>query len=267
MVERFGIFRMIIVGEYMSANSLASQNMSDNGSAASALRQSGAPYMRLLLLSDNQSQVSLKEKSVLHLDDMSLPSGGGSAMDAIPENMDIDNGSLMDGLDQQSLHVQFDLDDQSLNGSVATALVEPQEEATPPSSPRGAVIAPAAEVSKGKASQKKRRKKKKRKARCDAQIELRTAEMRADAMESAPFMHPDWPFDEPLKQPLSRSTLHRRHRQAIRAVLGAAQAQGRRRDGRRRAGQRGHSARARRRRKGQRLRERRGAGRPRPTQR
>jgi len=212
---------------------LHNDNMSDNGSALH--QQSGAPDMRLSLLSDNHSQVSqLKEKSALHLDDMSLHSGShmGSAMDAIPEgmDMDIDDASLMD--DQQSLHVQFDLDAHSVNGSVATALVEPREEATPPSSPRGAVAGQSARdagaaVSKAKPSKKKKKaRKKKRKPRfaSDKKIELSTAELRQDDMESAPFMHPAgrdalhiWrefplsslPFDELLKQPLSRQQFGR----------------------------------------------------------
>lgn len=215
---------------------LHNDNMSDNGSALHG--QSGPADMRLSLLSDNHSQVSLaKEKSALHLDDMSLHSGshlGSAIMHAIPENMDmdIDDASLMD--DQQSLHVQFDLDaSQSVNGSVATALVEPREEATPPSSPRGAVSSQnqhgrvaetaASKPKKGKAKKKKVTKKRKRKDRfpSDAKIELSAEELRVaeNDMENAPFMFPsgrdalhiwrEFPlsslsFEELLNQPLSR---------------------------------------------------------------
>jgi len=220
-------------GRGANDHTLLHENMSDNGSAASALaQQSGPADMRLSLLSDNHSQVSLaKEKSGLHLDDMSANgSHSGSAMNAIPENMDIDDGSLMD--DQQSLHVQFDLDAQSVNGSVATALVEPREEATPPSSPRGAsqcqgAAVAAAAAEKAKVARKKA-KKKKRKARfhSDKKIELSTEELRVakSDLDSAPFVHPAgrdalhiWrefplsslPFDELLKQPLSRQQFGR----------------------------------------------------------
>jgi len=145
-------------------------------------------------------------------------------MGGIPENMEIDDG-LDD--DQQSLHVQFDLDAQSVGGgSVATAVLDavPREEVTPPPSPRNAAkttpnAKKTAQSAKRKKNKKKRKKKRKKRFARDEVIELSNEELRARDMETADFIHQagrdaihiwrEFPlstltFDELITQPLSK---------------------------------------------------------------
>lgn len=198
---------------------LHQENTSDLGSLHQ--HQHGQD-MQISLLEDNHSQVSLEKEKTHHFDDMSAHSGS-IAMGGIPENMEIDD-RLDD--DQQSLHVQFDLDAQSVGGSVSTAVLDaaPREEVTPPSSPRNAANRTptakkkAAQSAKGKKSKKKSKKKKKRFARDDV-IELSNDDLRARNLATADFIHQAgrdaihiWrefplsslPFDELISQPLSR---------------------------------------------------------------
>lgn len=190
------------------------QNISDLGSLHQ--HQQGQD-IGISLIEDNHSQVSLEKEKAHQLDDMSAHSGS-IAMGAIPENMSI--GDNLDD-DQQSLHVQFHLDVQSANGSVATdALVPPREEVTPPSSPRNAPKSPNAKRAvNGTKTKKNKKKKKKKRFAMDDVIELDAKDLRVKNVENADFIHRagrdalhiwrEFPlssldFDKLLSQPLSR---------------------------------------------------------------
>jgi len=195
---------------------LHQENASDLGSLH---QHAHGPDVQLSLLDDTHSHLSLEKEKTHHLDDMSAHSGS-MAMGGIPENMQIDD-NLDD--DNHSLHVQFDIDAQSVNGSVATAvLTAPREDATPPSSPRQGAKAPNAKSpvngTKAKKNKKKKKKKKQRFA-VDKKIEFSANELRAQDVENADYIHQggrdplhiwrEFPlskldFDELLTQPLSK---------------------------------------------------------------
>jgi len=191
------------------------ENASDLGSLH---QHAQGQDVQISLLDDTHSHMSLEKEKQHHLDDVSAHSGS-IAMGGIPENMQIDD-NLDD--DNHSLHVQFDLDAQSVNGSVATAaLAAPREDATPPSSPRQSAKAPNAKspVNGTKAKKTKKKKKKKQRFAVDKKIEFSANELRVQDVETADFIHRtgrdplhiwrEYPlaklsFDELLTQPLSK---------------------------------------------------------------
>ena len=169
-------------------------------------------------LNEAGSHISSFAKEKEHRIEDAVSAHSGSIADGIDvNNMDIDEQSV------HSVHVQFNLDDQSMNGSVATtALMNIEsskgEQVTPPSSPNAAA---AKSVSKNKIKKKSQQRKKRKKKRfaADKKIEFDRDELIATNIENAEFLHPagrdslhiwrEFPlaslgFDELMQQPLSK---------------------------------------------------------------
>ena len=150
---------------------------------------------------DDTSNVSLqKEKEIINLDDLGSVHSGSIDNGAIiiDNGMEIDDQSIDD---QQSLHVQFDLDDQSKAGSVATSILEQQqqqqsqienEEATPPPSPRAnntRVSNKNKKSNKDKNKLKRKKKKKNKKFTMDKEIEFERNELREENPDNFKFVY------------------------------------------------------------------------------
>jgi len=192
-------------------------------------------------LDDTHSRVSLEKEK--RLDDLGSVHSAGSLQDNVPmidaQAMEIDDHSIDD---QQPLHVEFNLDAQSVTGSVSTAILDGKEaedeRATPPPSPgarekrarsqRGRVDEDESEQvqqdADGEAQRKKKKKKKDKKKRkkkfsVDKTIEFKSDELREADPERFDFVYQGgrdamhiWrefplssmPFDELLYQPLAK---------------------------------------------------------------
>mmetsp|Transcript_52579 Transcript_52579/g.83738 ORF Transcript_52579/g.83738 Transcript_52579/m.83738 type:complete len:750 (-) Transcript_52579:96-2345(-) len=132
-------------------------------------------------LDDTHSRVSLEKEK--RLDDLGSVHSAGSLQDNVPmidaQAMEIDDHSIDD---QQPLHVEFNLDAQSVTGSVSTAILDGKEaedeRATPPPSPgarekrarsqRGRVDEDESEQVQQDADGEAQRKKKKKKKDTDS---------------------------------------------------------------------------------------------------
>ena len=191
---------------------------------------------------DNGSHLSLqKEKEALNIDDLASVNSG-SVDNVVDVDIDIDANIMDIDEDNQSLHVQFDenVDGHSVAGSVSTAALIDNEEATPPPPSPSAGRDRDKNKNKNKnknrnrnrinndkqnkkttlnKTKRKKKKKNKKKFAKDKKIELDNTELRETNPDNFNFVHPggrdtvhiwrEYPlstlnFDDLLFQPLSK---------------------------------------------------------------